>query len=68
MFDVLDCVNEIPSSEFSLEEAYSFEGKLSAKYTDNHNVRAKIRQQLQILRDKGYIEFLGRGQYKKIYK
>ena len=32
----------------------------------NHNVEAKIRQQLQILRDLGFIEFLGKGQYRKI--
>jgi hypothetical protein len=27
-------------------------------------VRAKIRQQLQFLRDKGVIEFVSRGQYR----
>ncbi|MDE6698369.1 MAG: hypothetical protein K2J91_02695 [Lachnospiraceae bacterium] len=31
-----------------------------------HNIEAKIRQQLQFLRDTGFIEFLCRGQYRKI--
>jgi type II restriction enzyme len=31
---------------------------LQAKHPENHNVKAKVRQQLQFLRDKGVIEFL----------
>ncbi|MCI9138110.1 MAG: hypothetical protein HFH48_11245 [Lachnospiraceae bacterium] len=38
---------------------------LQEKHKNNHNIEAKIRQQLQILRDKGFIEFLGRGHYRK---
>ena len=36
---------------------------LKAKHTANHNVHVKARseQQLQYLRDKGVIEFLGSG-------
>ncbi len=37
---------------------------LQAKHPENHNVKAKVRQQLQFLRDKGVIEFLGSGQYR----
>ncbi|MBQ1398560.1 MAG: restriction endonuclease, partial [Clostridia bacterium] len=36
------------------------------KHIHNNNIEAKIRQQLQILRDKGFIEFLERGHYRKI--
>jgi len=32
----------------------------------NNNIEAKIRQQLQILRDNGVVEFIGRGLYKKV--
>ena len=32
----------------------------------NNFIKDKIRQQLQILRDKAIIEFVGRGKYKKI--
>ena len=68
LIDVLDCVNAIPSIEFSLEDVYSFEMELSKKHMNNHYIQAKIRQQLQFLRDRGYIEFLGKGQYRKLYK
>lgn len=45
---------------------YNFEAELQLKHPENHNVKAKIRQQLQILRDKGLIQFLGNGQYLKL--
>lgn len=38
----------------------------SVVHASEANVEAKIRQQLQILRDKGFVEFLGKGCYKKI--
>ncbi len=41
---------------------------LQARHPQNNNIRPKIRQQLQVLRDKGVIEFLGRGLYRKIFK
>ena len=45
---------------------YDFEEELKQKHPDNNFVKDKLRQQLQILRDKGYIEFIRRGHYKKI--
>jgi len=39
---------------------------LKLKHIENKNIEAKIRQQLQFLRDKGFIEFLGRGKYRKV--
>ncbi|MDD4125998.1 MAG: DpnI domain-containing protein [Eubacteriales bacterium] len=65
LFDILNCVNLISSNEFNLEEIYRFETFLSIKHPENYNIQPKIRQQLQLLRDKGYIEFLGGGRYKK---
>ena len=65
LFDVLNCINGIPTDEFSLQDVYRYTEILQAKHIDNHNVEAKIRQQLQILRDKGFIEFLDRGHYRK---
>jgi len=47
---------------------YQFEAMLTIKHPNNHNIKAKIRQQLQLLRDKGFIDFLDRGIYKKIVK
>jgi type II restriction enzyme len=64
LLEVLVCVERIKKEEFSLEDVYAFEGYLQAKHPLNNNVRAKIRQQLQFLRDKNVIEFLGRGRYR----
>lgn len=66
LMDVLNCVNEIGSADFSLQDIYVFVEQLQEKHIDNHNVEAKIRQQLQILRDKGFIEFTTRGHYRKL--
>lgn len=45
---------------------YQFKEVLKLKYPDNDFIKDKIRQQLQLLRDKGLIEFKTRGNYKKI--
>lgn len=66
ILDILNCVNAIRAQEFTLNDMYRFEKALSLKRPDNNNIQAKIRQQLQLLRDKGFIEFLGNGKYKKL--
>jgi len=66
MIDVLNCINRIPGQNFFLNEVYRFEGTLQMLHPHNNNIRAKIRQQLQFLRDRGIIEFSARGEYKKI--
>ena len=66
LLDVLSCVDKIPDNEFSLAQVYSFESELAAKYPNNNNIRAKIRQQLQMLRDRGFVEFSNRGIYRKL--
>ncbi len=65
LLDVLNCVNEIYKNEFTLSDVYAYVELLQKKHINNNNVEAKIRQQLQFLRNKGFIEFLGRGQYRK---
>lgn len=67
MLDVLNCIERIESTDFSLETMYSFEDKLQLMHPHNHHVKEKIRQQLQILRDHGLLEFSGRGSYKKLF-
>jgi type II restriction enzyme len=62
--DVMVCIDKLGCREFSLEEIYKFEKFLSNKHPENHHVKDKIRQQLQILRDKGYLLFIGRGKYR----
>lgn len=66
LMDVLNCVNKTPSSVFSLNEIYKYERDLYIKHPQNQNVKAKIRQQIQLLRDKGFIKFLGNGRYIKL--
>ena len=66
LMDILKCTDKIDNDIFSLDDVCVFTEELRAKHPDNHNIRAKIRQQLQYLRDKGFIEFLGGGRYRKI--
>ena len=66
LLDVLRCVNAIRNECFTLDEVYAFAGTLAERYPNNKNIRPKIRQQLQYLRDRGFLEFLGRGKYRKI--
>jgi len=62
--DVLTATRSLEKPEFTIEDSYSFERILSQKHPENLHVRAKIRQQLQILRDLGYLEFVRRGYYR----
>ncbi len=64
--DVLSCVRNLEKAEFTLDEIYSFEDELRKTHPKNKHVKPKIRQQLQILRDKGILKFLGKGEYKII--
>ncbi len=62
--DVLSCVHRIGKPEFKLAEVYGFERELGRRHPDNRNVRPKIRQQMQVLRDHGVVAFLGNGKYR----
>lgn len=66
LMDVLNCVNRIRTQQFTLQDVYCSEKELQLKHPENHNIKPKIRQQLQFLRDKGLIQFLGNGQYLKM--
>ena len=63
--DVLSCVERLDET-FTLKQMYDFVNELGVKHPNNNNIEAKIRQQLQFLRDKGFIDFTTRGNYKKI--
>jgi type II restriction enzyme len=62
--DVLLILESFGKPEFSLEEVYAHEARLRALHMLNRHVRPKIRQQLQVLRDMGLLEFLGGGRYR----
>ena len=66
ILDIMNCIDLIKSDSFYLEDVYKFEDKLKSKYPNNKFIKDKIRQQLQLLRDKGIIEFNGRGTYRKL--
>lgn len=66
LFDILSCINNIDTLFFDLDDMYKFEYDLQVKHPQNNNIKPKIRQQLQFLRDRGFIEFLGKGKYKKV--
>lgn len=62
--DVLNAVRSLHEAEFTLPEAYGLERSLAQLHPANRHVRDKIRQQLQVLRDLGLLEFVGRGKYR----
>ena len=69
--DILSCVRvlqrETRSSDFTLREfTQRFEQELGSRYPKNRHIDAKIRQQLQVLRDKHVLAFLGGGRYRTI--
>ncbi len=64
LLEVMRCVQKIGQPDFTLADVYDFEQELSAIFPRNNNVRPKIRQQMQVLRDGGYLEFLGNGRYR----
>lgn len=63
ILDVMNCIDALNKKIFSLDEVYIFEKSLQLKHPENKHIKDKIRQQLQFLRDKGYLEFLGKGRY-----
>ena len=63
ILDVMKCIDKLGKKEFTLNEMYSFKDILAQKYVNNKHIKDKIRQQLQFLRDKGYLEFIGHGRY-----
>jgi len=64
---VLAAVRKIGKREFTLAEVYAHEEAMHAAYPENSHVRDKIRQQMQVLRDLGYVEFLSkRGEYRML--
>jgi len=63
LLDVMGCIDKLDKSIFTLNDIYQFESYLKIRYPNNNNIQAKIRQQLQILRDKEFLRFVSRGKY-----
>jgi type II restriction enzyme len=59
--DVLNVVRSLNKKEFSLADVYAHAAELAKLHPKNAHVPDKIRQQLQVLRDLGLLQFLGSG-------
>ena len=62
--DVLKVARSLGKAQFSLGELYVKEVELKQLHPRITNIRPKIRQQLQKLRDLNLIEFIGDGSYR----
>lgn len=64
LLDTMKIVEKIGKSEFSLEDVYKYEAELSKLHPENNHIKDKLRQQLQLLRDRNYLEFTSRANYR----
>ena len=64
ILEIMNCIDALNKKEFTLAEVYSFEEDLKAIHPENRNIKPKIRQQLQFLRNNGYLQFVGNGVYR----
>lgn len=65
LLDIMRCLDRITCEKFSLDDVYNFRDELQRLHPDNRHVKDKIRQQLQILRDQGFLQFVARGVYRR---
>jgi type II restriction enzyme len=63
---MMACVDRFGPDRFTLAQVYAFELEFAAAFPGNANVRPKMRQQMQVLRDHGYLRFLGNGVYERV--
>lgn len=63
----LSTIRSLAKREFRLSELYEREQSFARMYPGNRHIRAKIRQQLQVLRDLGVLCFVGTGRYHLLY-
>lgn len=63
LLDVMRCVDKLGKNKFTLADIYEYESDLQKLHPNNQHIKDKIRQQLQVLRDKNYLKFTSRGNY-----
>jgi HKD family nuclease len=67
LFGWLELVYDaLPTGEFTNEDVYASEDDFRSSYPGNLNIKAKVRQQLQVLRDMRLIEHLATGRWRKL--
>jgi type II restriction enzyme len=62
--DVLNIARRIGKSSFTNEDIYTFAPELEQLHPDNRHIKDKIRQQLQVLRDTGFLEHITTGEWR----
>lgn len=62
----LDTLALRPGSKFTNDDVYSCEDRLKRLHPNNHNIRPKIRQQLQILQAGGVVKRISPGIYQRL--
>ena len=55
-----------PDGEFTNQDIYRHEAAFRERFPNNKHVREKARQQLQFLRDMGFVEGMGAGLWRKL--
>lgn len=65
--DIFEIIEKFNSDSFTKNDFNAYINNLKTKHPSNNNIEAKIRQQLQYLRDIGLIEFLGSGNYQRLW-
>lgn len=63
LIEVMHCIDALGAKEFSIQDMYKFDDHLRKIYPGNNNIKPKIRQQLQILRYRGYLDFADNARY-----
>lgn len=63
LLDIMRSIEKLGKHEFTLDDVYACEAELQKLHPENKHIKDKIRQQLQVLRDKGYLDFVSRGFY-----
>jgi len=64
--EVFTVLCDFTQIEFTLPDIYAYEKRFSVVYPNNRNVKAKIRQTLQYLRDMGLVQFVRPGVYRRM--
>lgn len=66
ILDIMNIIESLWKKDFLLQDIYNFESDLKILHPENNNIQAKIRQQLQFLRDKWYLEFVRKWEYRVV--
>ncbi len=66
LLDIMKCIEKLGKKEFVLNDIYQFENELKMLHPENRHIKDKMRQQLQVLRDRNFIQFTGRGEYRLV--